>query len=81
MVGDRLREVLDRCDLHSTGCVVDSLPEDLQMALNSTSDELIRTLCSFRIFELHQINSVLTELVTDSDMQALIPLNVILTQS
>ena len=80
---DRLREVLASCasmkTSSSSSCIeslAECLPEGVRSVaegLGGARDLLTRTAHAFRVFELHQINSVITELLTDTDMQAVAP--------
>ena len=82
---DRLREVLASCasmktsSSSSSSCIeslAECLPEGVRRVaegLGGARDLLTRTAHAFRVFELHQINSVITELLTDTDMQAVAP--------
>lgn len=76
-IADGLRDILGNCStFESTGChclqgVVECLPEGLRgLVVDGGMYDALRTL---RIFELHQISKVLTELLTDTDMQAVTP--------
>ena len=63
----------------SSSCIeslAECLPEGVRRVaegLGGARDLLTRTAHAFRVFELHQINSVITELLTDTDMQAVAP--------
>ena len=75
VVVDGLREVLRICDL-SSGCVRgvrECVSEEEEKLLASVSDDLTRTLCTLRIFELSQISRIITELTADTDMKTILP--------
>ena len=79
-IADGLRDVLSNCSTFNTtertSChclqgVKGCLPESLREVVGGGCVcDALRTL---RIFELHQISKVLTELLTDTDMQAVTP--------
>lgn len=76
---DRLKEVLDNCSSLTSSspggstCVeslMECLPMDLKVLASGMDDVLTRTLCILRMYELHQIKTILRELLTDTDMLA-----------
>ena len=80
---DKLHEVLGRCPRvkadHSPPpalALLESLPDELRTRLaveEEAADTLTRTVCSYLIYELQQINRVAAELAGDRDMRAELP--------
>jgi hypothetical protein len=77
---DGLKDTLGNCSMIDTtantgSCclhgVLQCLPEGARELV--VGDGVCDTLRTLRIFELHQISKVLTELLTDADMQAVTP--------
>lgn len=76
---DRLKEVLDNCSSLTNSSprgstvmesLTECLPMDLKIVASGMNDVLTRTLYILRIHELHQIKTILRELLTDTDMVA-----------